>query len=196
MARDSRLKILLVDAVGARAAEFERILLEAGYRDIHHIAGGPGLAEDVGDLAPDLIIVDMAMPERDTLEGLRRTSARSPCPVVLCTDEDDPGFIEEAIAAGVSSYHVGSVSADAIRPIMTAAMALFRRYQQAELERKAALTSLEERRIVERAKAALMRQRGLAEPDAYRWLRNKAMKESRKLVSVAADILERTEGAE
>lgn len=196
MVCDSSLKILLVDTVGARAAEFERTLREAGYRDIHHVSGGPALADDVTGLAPDLIIVDMAMPERDTLEGLRRTSAQSPRPVVLCTNEDDPGFIEEAISAGVSSYHVGSVSAEAIRPVMTAAMALFRRYQHADSERQAALASLEERRVVEKAKAALMQQRGLAEPEAYKWLRNKAMKESRKIVAVAAELLKRTESAE
>lgn len=185
----SPLKILLVDSVSSRAAALAKVLQAAGYADIHHVPGGLGLADDVAALLPDVIIVDMALPERDTLEGLRQTSARAPRPVILRTDESNASFIEEAISAGVSSYHMGSVSAEVIKPVVTAAIALFRRHLRVEQSAQAALG---ERRIIEKAKAMLIAQHGIAEPEAYRWLRSKAMKESRKLVQIAADVIGKT----
>ena len=66
---------------------------------------------------------------------------------------------------------------------------MFRRYAKVESELAAAQAQLDERRIVERAKAALMSKRRVNEPQAYKWLRTKAMNESRKLVDVAAEII-------
>jgi two-component system, response regulator / RNA-binding antiterminator len=189
MAAEARLNILLVDAVGSRADELEALLLQSGYGDVHKVQGGPALAEEVMRLNPDVVIVDMGLAERDVLESLRDTTARSPRPIILRTDVDDPAFIEEAISAGVSSYHAGSVDPATIRAIMTAAIALFRRHRRSEVEMQAAVASLQERRIVEQAKAALIRRRGMSEPEAYRWLRRKAMRESRKLAVVAAELL-------
>lgn len=187
------LTILLVDADGDRADALEQMLRSGGYGDIHKVLGGPALADEVIRLRPDVVIVDMGLPERDILESLRQTTARAPRPIILCSDENDPAFIEQAISAGVSSYHVGGVSGDAIKPIMTAAIALFRRHQRSEDERQTAVASLEERRTIEKAKAALIRERGLSEPEAYRWLRSKAMKESRKLAAVAAEFVGKRE---
>ncbi len=52
-----------------------------------------------------------------------------------------------------------------------------------------AKAQLEERRLVERAKAILMQGRKLSEPEAYNWLRKKAMNENRKLAQVVVDFL-------
>jgi two-component system, response regulator / RNA-binding antiterminator len=187
------LTILLVDADGDRAGELEQMLRSGGYGNIHRMLGGPALADEVVRLRPDVVIVDMGLPERDILESLRETTARAPRPIILCSDENDPDFIEQAISAGVSSYHVGDVHGDSIRPIMTAAIALFRRHQRSEDERQIAVASLEERRTIEKAKAVLIRERGMSEPEAYRWLRSKAMKESRKLAAVAAEFVGKRE---
>ena len=61
--------------------------------------------------------------------------------------------------------------------------------RQVEGELAAAQAQLDERRIVERAKAALMSRRKINEPQAYKWLRTKAMNESRKLADVAAEVM-------
>lgn len=183
------LKILLVDAVGSRADELQLLLRRSGYDEVHKVQGGPALADEVVRLNPDLVIVDMGLAERDVLDGLRETTARSPRPIILRADVDDPQFIEEAISAGVSSYHAGTVDLASIKAVMTAAIALFRRYQRSEEEKQSAINSLAERRIIELAKAALIRRRGMSEPEAYRWLRGKAMRESRKLAAVAAELV-------
>ena len=81
-----------------------------------------------------------------------------------------------------------------MKAIVAAAVALFRRYAKVESELAAAQAQLDERRIVERAKAALMSRRKINEPQAYKWLRTKAMNESRKLVDVASEVI-KGEGA-
>lgn len=183
------LTILLVDANGRRAADLALLLEEKGdYRVCHH-SGGIDLTAQVASLRPDVILIDMSLPDRDTLEGLRHVTSKTPCPVVLMTEESEASFIEDAIAAGVCSFHVGSVDANAVRPILTAAIALFRRHQGAKQARDASVAQLEAYRIVERAKAYLIRSKKMSEPEAYRWLRSKAMRESRKLADIAADLV-------
>lgn len=152
---------------------------------------GADIAREIARLAPDIVIMDMALPDRDVLEDIRIVSATSPRPIILFADQDDPGFMEEAIAAGVSSYNVSGVSVPDTKPIVAAAVALFKRYRQIQLELEAAKTGLEERRLIDQAKAILMRGHKMTEPEAYRWLRKRAMNESRKVVAVAVDIIKK-----
>jgi response regulator NasT len=49
---------------------------------------------------------------------------------------------------------------------------------------------LEERRTIERAKSMLIERSRMAEPDAYRWLRRRAMNENRRIVDVARELLD------
>jgi response regulator NasT len=180
------LTILLIDTDEDRARALEEKLCESGFARVVR-AGGPDLAAAVERARPDLIIIDMALPDRDALEDIRAVSAASP--VVMFAGTDDPAFAQEAIAAGVCSYNLSGVALQDVRPIMASAIALFQRYRHVETELAAAKALLEERRLIERAKAILMKNRKMTEPDAYRWLQKKAMNESRKLAQVVADFV-------
>jgi response regulator NasT len=153
------------------------------------VPAGSTLIEAAAILAPDVIIVDMARPDRDALDDLRRVSADNPRPIVMFVDRDDRAFMEEAIAAGVSSYNVVDTAFPEIKPIVMAAVAIFRKHQQLADDLTKARATLRERETVNRAKAMLMRQRNISEPQAYRWLRRRAMNESRRIGDVAAELL-------
>lgn len=153
------------------------------------------LAEAVALLLPDVVLVDMARPDRDALDGIRQVTASHLRPVVLFVDEDDPSFMEAAISAGVSSYNVLGLAPPDVKPILRAAVALFRRHQQAHDDLKLAETRLSERAVIDRAKAILIRQRRLSEPDAYKWLRRHAMSRGRRIIDVAGDLIRETEGS-
>ena len=140
-------------------------------------APGSSIADVVRTEAPDVIIVDMTLPDRDALEDIRAVNSHAPRPVVMFVDQDDPGFMGEAIAAGVSSYNVVGMTLPDVKPIVAAALAIFHRHRQVEQELAQAKAVIEERRMLDRAKAILMRRRGVGEPEAYRWLRRKAMNE-------------------
>jgi response regulator NasT len=183
------LKILLVDSEPERAQSLERTLAAAGFVEIMRAEAGVDLVETVQRLAPDLVVIDMGLPDRDALEGVRALSASAPRPIVMFSDKHDPAFVEDAIAAGVCSYNLSGVSDRDMKAIVASAVALFRCYSRVETELAAANAQLEERRLIERAKALLMAKRNVTEPQAYRWLRNKAMNENRRIALVAADVI-------
>lgn len=181
------LRILLIDTDADRAEALEKRLSEAGFANVSRVASGADLAGAVERIAPDLIIIDMALPDRDALEDIRSLSAKSP--VVMFSEKDDPDFVSEAIAAGVCSYNLSGVSSQEVKPIVASAIALFNRYRHVETELATAKALLDERRLIERAKAILMKNRKMTEPEAYRWLQKKAMNESRKLSQIVAEFV-------
>ena len=184
------LTVLLIDTDADRARALEDKLSQTGYARVVR-AEGPDLTAAVERTRPDLVIIDMALPDRDTLEDIRAVSAASP--VVMFAGTDDPAFAQEAIAAGVCSYNMSGVALQDVRPILASAIALFERYRHVETELAAAKALLDERRLIERAKAILMKDRKMSEPEAYRWLQKKAMNESRKLAQVVADFVAQNE---
>jgi response regulator NasT len=176
--------ILLVDTDEQRAKALEEKL--SGFARIERASGAEMMAI-VDRLRPDLVIIDMSLPDRDALEDIRAIANAQP--VVMFAGTDDPDFAREAIGAGVCSYNLSGLSPADIKPIMASAIALFQRYRRFETELAAARAQLEERRLIERAKAILMKDRKMTEPEAYRWLREKAMNESRKLSQVVAEFV-------
>ncbi len=183
------LKILLVDSDPARARSLERTLADAGFAHVSRADTDDDLVDAVRRLTPDLVIFDMALPDRDALEGIRALSSSAPRPIVMFSDKDDPAFVADAIDAGVCSYNLAGVSDRDMKAIVASAVAHFRRYAKVETELAAATAQLEERRVIERAKALLMAERKITEPQAYRWLRNKAMNDNRRIAQVAADLI-------
>ncbi|HEX2761704.1 MAG TPA: ANTAR domain-containing protein [Rhizomicrobium sp.] len=180
------LTILLIDTDEDRARALEEKLSESGFARVIR-AGSLDMAATVERTRPDLVIIDMALPDRDALEDIRAVSSASP--VVMFAGTDDPAFAQEAIAAGVCSYNLSGVALQDVRPIMASAIALFQRYRHVETELAAAKALLDERRLIERAKAILMKNRKMTEPEAYRWLQKKAMNESRKLAQIVAEFV-------
>jgi len=182
-------RILLADDNAARAGALTTLLAADPGLTILRPQPGQLLADAVAALSPDMVLVDMARPDRDALDGIRVVVANAPRPIVLFVDEDDPAFMEEAISAGVSSYNVLGVPPPDVKPILRAAAALFRHHQTARSELRQAEGRLLEREIVDRAKAILIRERRIGEPDAYRWLRTRAMATGRRIPDVARDII-------
>jgi response regulator NasT len=187
-------KVLLADDDAERAQQLARALAADSGVEVLRLEAGALFVDAVASLAPDVVLVDMTRPDRDALEGLRQVSERQPRPVVLFVDYDDPGFMDEAIRAGVCSYNVASVLPPDVKPILRAAVALFLKHEQIKRELREAEARLRERSTIDRAKAILMRQRRVGEPDAYRWLRRQAMARGRRIADLAREIVEQHEG--
>lgn len=188
--RSTAMRVLLADANLERASSLADHLVETGTVDVLRLAAGESLALAVVRLRPDVVLVDMARPDRDQLDSIREVASRHPSPIVLFVDRNDPAFMEAAIEAGVSSYNVVGAALPDVKPIVEAAVVMFRRYRQIETELKKAEASLKERALIDRAKAKLMQERRMSEPDAYRWLRRQAMDRGRRIADVAADLLD------
>ncbi len=184
------MKILVADRDGNRAAALA-VQLQAQDESfsINLIQDGEILLDAVRRTAPDIVIVDMDRADRDSLESVRALNLKPVLPVIMFVDDDDPAFMEDAIAAGVSSYHVTGVELPAIKPILRTAKAFFRHTQQLAVRLAEAEEVIATRQTIESAKRLLMTREGMSEPAAHRFLQRRAMHKQKKLHEIAALLL-------
>jgi response regulator NasT len=184
------LKILIANSDGSQSRAFAaQLQAQQDDFDVTSVGAGEDLLAAVQRVAPDFVIVDMARPDRDGLDSLRALSTRQMLPVVMFVDDDDPAFMEEAISAGVSSYHVYDVALPSIKPILRIAMAYFKRSRDLNSRLIEAEQQLNARQTIEAAKRLLMSKDNLSEPSAHRFLQRRAMDQQKKLIEVAAELL-------
>lgn len=183
------LRVLLCDEDRGRAALLEQALADAGYSVIARLIDAENLSAEVARHQPDVIIIDLDSPDRDTLEQMRTISREQPRPIVMFAEDDDSGTINQAIKAGVSAYVVDGLSGKRVRPVMEVAIARFREYQALREELARTKVSLEERKVIEQAKGLLMKHRRMDEDAAYQALRKLAMDQGRKLPEVARNVI-------
>jgi two-component system, response regulator / RNA-binding antiterminator len=183
------LRVVLVDADAARAAVLAEALADQDCELVAALGSEVDLAEQVRTLRPDVIVIDMDSPRRDTLESMRAIHRDQPRPIVMFVDDDDPGLIDQAIRAGVSAYIIDGLDAKRVRPILDVAIARFREQQALRDELEKTKSVLNERKLVERAKGILMAERKLSEEAAYRTLRKLAMDQNKRLVEVAESLI-------
>lgn len=184
---------MLVDDAQKDVRLLKEGLKAAGYDVIEVTMSAAALLDRVASEQPDVIIIDSDSPTRDTLEQLSFVSARQPRPIVLFTEDRNNATIQAALKAGVSAYIVAGMHPDRLQPILDVAVARFEQDQALRDELQSVNERLAERKVVERAKGILMKQKGIAEDDAFRLMRKLAMDRNRKLIDVAQQIIDVTD---
>lgn len=179
------LNILVVEPNADKALEISDALQENGWSDVTVIGLNADIAEAVARHNPDLILIDLTNPDRDTLEHLSMTSQAQSRPVAMFVDHTDDTMTKAAISAGVSAYVVNGLHADRIKPVLETAIARFHMIQKMQTELVAAKRALSDRKMIDRAKGLVMRARGISENEAYNLLRTTAMSQGRKVADVA-----------
>jgi two-component system, response regulator / RNA-binding antiterminator len=185
----ARLSIIVVEKDPDRALRIVDGLREAGDHDIKVIAESTGLARHIADRKPDIVLIDAGDPSRDVLEELALASGPLDRPVAMFVDRSDAPLTRAAIEAGVSAYVVDGLVAERIKPILDAAIARFHMFQKMRMELAATKAALEDRKIIDRAKAILMKARGIDEEAAYALLRKTAMDQKRKVAEIAQQLV-------
>lgn len=182
-------RILLVDTRPERGQVLEPSLRAEGLDVVACIAPDQDLLAAIRRHDPDLVLIDIDSPDRDTLESLRTAQASQPRPMVMFTQDDDGASIRRAVEAGVTAYIVDGLETRRVRPIVDAAMAQFTRYRALEDELERAMAKLSERKVIERAKGIVMQQQRIAEPEAFAAMRSLAMRKNKKLVEIAEGVI-------
>ncbi len=185
----ARLSIIVVEKDPDLALRIVDGLREAGDHDITVIAESTGLARHIADRKPDIVLIDAGDPSRDVLEELALASGPLDRPVAMFVDRSDGPLTRAAIEAGVSAYVVDGLRPDRIKPILDAAIARFHMFQKMRMELAATKAALEDRKIIDRAKAILMKARGIDEEAAYALLRKTAMDQKRKVADIAQQLV-------
>jgi response regulator NasT len=186
---DTALRILLVDQNVTRASILEEGLREAGYLNVSVVRDMQNLLRRIVDADPDVIFIDLENPNRDVLEQMFQVSRCVRRPVAMFVDHSDADMIRAAVESGVGAYVVDGLRKERVQAILDMAVSRFGVFEQLRAELEKARLELEDRKIIERAKGILMRERGLSEDAAYALLRKAAMNDNRRLADVAQSVV-------
>ncbi len=183
------LNILVIDENRIRAAIIEAGLREAGHDRVTVLDDVAGVARRIAEVQPDVIVIDLENPNRDTLESMFQLTRAVQRPIAMFVDRSDTASIEAAVEAGVSAYIVDGLRKERVKPIMQMAISRFNAFSRMARELEEARGELEGRKLIDRAKGILMKSRGIGEDEAYALLRKTAMNQNRKLADVAQSLV-------
>ena len=184
-----KMSIIVVEADRDRALQIVDGLRDAGEFEIDVIADPMGLARQIKAKQPDIVLIDIANPSRDTLEELAIASGPMDRPVAMFVDRSEAGMSDAAIEAGVSAYVVNGLQPTRVKPVLDAANARFRMFQRMRIELAETKRALEERKVIDRAKGMIIKARGVDEDQAYAILRKAAMDQGKRVADVAAALV-------
>jgi response regulator NasT len=177
------MRVLVVDESAERAETLREGLRRAGYEVTASLSSPLALLKTIGELKPDVIVIDTDSPSRDVLEHLAVMTQHTPRPVVMFANDGAKETIRQAVRAGVSAYIVDDLDPSRVKPVIDAAIAYFDEFQNLRQQ-------LADRKLIERAKGMLMKARGLDEEAAYGVMRKFAMDRKLKLGEVARQLLD------
>ena len=189
MGADTSPKIVIVDESPVSAAILEEGLREARFTEVVHISEMQSLLARIYALDPDIIVIDLENPSRDSLEQMFQVSRAVRRPIAMFVDQSDAASIQASVDAGVSAYIVDGLRKERVKPILDMAVSRFNAFSRLQRELADAKSALDERKVVERAKGILMKMRGLSEEEAFALLRQTAMNEKKKMSDIAQSVV-------
>lgn len=179
---------LVVDDEPLLRSQVKETLINYGFDEIIEAENG----QQACDLAllrkPLLVVMDVSMPVLDGITAAEKIGKKISVPIVLLTGTADPETVERARLAGVMSYVVKPFRSEQLYPAVDLAIHQFVEVSSLREEVAGLKETLESRKVIERAKATLIR-KGLSEPEAYRKMQKISMDKRKSLKEVAEAIL-------
>lgn len=195
--RPRRLSVLIVtdplDTDRERSDDAHAIaqaLTDAGSLVLGVRAGDATLPEAVEQLRPDVVVVRSDSGVRDVLEHIAVATQHARRPIALFTDSEDRPTMREALGAGVSAYVVRGLARERVQSVIDVAVERFAAEEALRSELASTRNELEDRKLIDRAKRLLMRNRKLDEPAAHRVLQDLAMKKGLRLRDAAERVID------
>ena len=183
------MRIAIVDESAARASVIREGLASLDNSEVFVVTERRGLVARIGEIAPDIVLIDLGNPSRDVLEEYFAVSRVLARPIAMFVDESDDESIAASIDAGVSAYVVDGLAANRIRPLIDVAVRRFNAFSRLQTDLAEARGQLAERETIDRAKRILMDSRGVPEPKAYAEMRSAAMSQGKRIADIAEAIV-------
>ncbi|MCL6634784.1 MAG: ANTAR domain-containing protein [Peptococcaceae bacterium] len=184
-------RIVIADADAGFRKKLKEMLVHAGYLVTGEVGDGRSALKVIFQTEPDLVIMDPKLPGAEGLEIVRIIEEQRVAPVILLTAFHEQELLEEAKDSWIFAYLVKPVGGAQLFPAIEIAIASFRKFIRLEEENRRLRRTLEERKLVEKAKGLVMEARGLNEREAYKYLQKLSMDSCVPMAKVARQIIAR-----
>ena len=184
-----RTRVIVADDESLIRMDLREMLTNLGYLVVGEVADGRSAVNQARELRPDIVIMDIKMPDMDGIEAAKILTEERIAPVVLLSAYSQRDLVDRAREAGVTAYLVKPYREEDLTPAIEVALARFREFQELQQEVLDLQTALETRKLVDRAKGILMDKQGLSEAEAFRKIQKMSMDNRKPMKDVAEAII-------
>lgn len=109
-------RVLVVDDAKFMRVTLKNLLEEAGHEVIGEAANGVEAVEKYQELSPDVVTMDITMPEMDGIEAIKRILGEDPqAKIIVVSAMGQKAMVVEAIQAGAKDFVVKPIKADKMK---------------------------------------------------------------------------------
>lgn len=184
-----RTRVIIADDESLIRMDLREMLTQLGYLVVGEAGDGQSAVHLARELKPDVVIMDIKMPDMDGIEAARILTQERVSPVLLLTAYSQRELIDRAREAGVAGYLVKPFRESDLTPAIEVALARFAEFRELEKEVGDLQEALETRKLVDRAKGILMDTQGLTEAEAFRKIQKMSMNTRKPMKEVAEAII-------
>jgi two-component system, response regulator PdtaR len=181
--------VIIADDESLIRMDLREMLTNLGYLVVGDVGDGRSAVNLARELKPDLVIMDIKMPDLDGIEAAKILTEEHIAPVVLLTAYSQKELVDRAKEAGVVGYMVKPFRESDLTPAIEVAMARFEEFEALSKEVKDLQVAFETRKLVDRAKGILMDTQGLSEAEAFRKIQKMSMNIRKPMKEVAEAII-------
>jgi response regulator NasT len=185
----ARTRIIVADDESIIRMDLKEMLTALGYLVVGEVGDGRSAVNLAREVRPDLVIMDVKMPDMDGIEAASILTTEKIAPVLLLTAFGQRELVERAKEAGVVGYLVKPFRESDLTPAIEVALARFTEFQTLEAEVTDMKEALETRKIVDRAKGLLMARDSLSEQEAFRRIQKMSMNTRKPMREIADAII-------
>ena len=181
-----RTRVIVADDESLIRMDLREMLTNLGYLVVGEVADGRSAVNQARELRPDVVVMDIKMPDMDGIEAAKILTEERVAPVVLLSAYSQRELVERAREAGVVAYLVKPYREEELAPAIEVALARFAEFKDLEKQVADLQQALETRKLVDRAKGILMDKQGLTESEAFRKIQKMSMDNRKAMKDVAA----------
>ena len=184
-----RTRVIIADDESLIRMDLREMLTNLGYLVVGEVADGKSAVNQARELRPDIVIMDIMMPDMDGIEAAKVLTEEKIAPVVLLSAYSQRELVERARAAGVVAYLVKPYREEDLTPAIEVALARFSEFRDLSTQVSDLQQALETRKLVDRAKGILMDKQNLTEAEAFRKIQKMSMDNRKSMKEVAEAII-------
>lgn len=184
-----RTRVIIADDESLIRADLREMLTTLGYLVVGEVGDGQSAVNLARELKPDVVMMDIKMPNMDGIDAARILTQEKIAPVVLLTAYSQRDLVDRAREAGVVGYMVKPFREQEISPAIEIALARFQEFRELQKEVGDLKETLETRKIVDRAKGVLMDTQHLTEAEAFRKIQKMSMNTRKPMKEIAEAII-------